>query len=290
MARGGTAQGKPATESVSAEEVHRSARREGVLVPTPSTPVRLLSQSPLILKCTDFLSHSACDALTATAGRSRLLAKSEIGGSNAGGVQRTSSTLSIGQRALAEHTLLHNPLNELLESIQSLFHQHSIDGSPRYGFKRPRSDGTLAFEMPQVARYREGELFGQHEDGFPSHIARKKRYNRLCTVLVYLNNSDPSSGEPSDLRAATTFDEHGIISRPHKGTALIFFPSFLSGAPDTPRTRHTAQPAGPTEKWVSQVWLSANCFGSDARTPLSKQTDDFGAKSAKAKRGFGQTK
>jgi hypothetical protein len=41
---------------------------------------------------------------------------------------------------------------------------------------------------------------------------------------------------------------------------------------------------------VSQIWLSANCFGSDARTPLSKQTDDFGAKSAKAKRGFGQTK
>jgi len=51
-----------------------------------------------------------------------------------------------------------------------------------------------------------------------------------------------------------------ILSRPQKGTALIFFPS-AGGIPNTPldiRTLHCGEVVAETassDKWISQLWL-----------------------------------
>lgn len=47
---------------------------------------------------------------------------------------------------------------------------------------------ALSFEALQVARYDEGQYFMEHEDGFPLMTAKQNRFQRLATILVYLND------------------------------------------------------------------------------------------------------
>lgn len=272
-----------------AAAVEQQAAIEGVLVPTVrntrfESKVSVLSESPLIFKISDFISEQACQKLIDAAERSPRLAKSQVGGAAAGRVQRTSSTLAISSHVVQEQPELHEPLSELLHSTKSLFQSYEpIHGSLQAGFKRPRSDGTLALEMPQIARYTTGERFDCHEDAFPLDVARESRgYNRLCTVLVYLNDECAPDSD-GDISATTTFDAISLVSRPVKASCLVFFPAFADGTPDSPRMQHTAQPASDrAAKYVSQVWLSADTF-SDTTPNLRRAQQK-----RKPKKGFGK--
>jgi len=66
--------------------------------------------------------------------------------------------------------------------------------------------------------------------------------------------------------SSTNQEVVGEKDRLPQGSSWCLF----SGVPETPRTRHTAVLAGLSEKGVSQVCLSANCFGFDDRKTFSR--------------------
>eukprot|EP00929_Paragymnodinium_shiwhaense_P051692 TRINITY_DN25970_c0_g1_i2.p1 TRINITY_DN25970_c0_g1~~TRINITY_DN25970_c0_g1_i2.p1 ORF type:complete len:125 (+),score=15.96 TRINITY_DN25970_c0_g1_i2:67-441(+) len=105
--------------------------------------------------------------------------------------------------------------------------------------------GALTGEYPQVAWYRPGQRFSLHEDAFPMSQVARSDYQRLATVLLYLNDVEKGG--------MTTFPDLGVSVQPQQGAALVFFPAYADGQPD-PRTRHAAEPAI-DDKWVAQVWV-----------------------------------
>ncbi len=120
-------------------------------------------------------------------------------------------------------------------------------------------------EEPQIVRYRTGEEFSWHYDEIPS----AQLYNggqRLATLLVYLNDLDEDRGGGTvfrDLTARkislnprgeqTKSDTTQLTVRPTKGTALLFFPSYKDGTPDS-RTLHKGEVALDT-KTIAQLWV-----------------------------------
>jgi hypothetical protein len=113
-------------------------------------------------------------------------------------------------------------------------------------------------EMPTLARYTSGQRYVAHHDAFPPGdplIAASFGGNRICTVLMYLNDV-ASGGRTTFHRAADaeTGEETGLSISPKAGRAVIFFPSeFESGRCD-PLAVHEAERAD-DEKWVSQLWV-----------------------------------
>ena len=105
-------------------------------------------------------------------------------------------------------------------------------------------------ELPQVARYTDGQRYVEHYDGVDPHTEAGRAFcanggQRVGTVLVYLNDV-PDGG-------ATAFRRVNFEVLPKKGRALIFFPGFMNGELDTDAL-HAGMPAVDV-KWVSQVWL-----------------------------------
>lgn len=90
-----------------------------------------------------------------------------------------------------------------------------------------------------------GQHFLTHVDAFPSSVVAQKGYQRKATLLCYLNDVPEGGG--------TLFDLIDLRIKPVKGTALLFFPGFVTGMPDQ-RMPHTAEDAV-YEKWVSQLWV-----------------------------------
>mmetsp|Transcript_673 Transcript_673/g.893 ORF Transcript_673/g.893 Transcript_673/m.893 type:complete len:188 (+) Transcript_673:505-1068(+) len=105
-------------------------------------------------------------------------------------------------------------------------------------------------ELPQVARYTEGQRYVAHYDGVDPKTPAGKAFcagggQRICTVLMYLN--EPESG------GATSFQRLSVEILPKKGRAVIFFPGFLNGELDEDALHAGLPPVG--TKWVSQVWI-----------------------------------
>jgi prolyl 4-hydroxylase len=122
-------------------------------------------------------------------------------------------------------------------------------------------------EIPQVARYDEGQFYEPHFDASDEKSAASgvgvsgTRFfesggNRIGTVLIYLNDV-PSGGH-------TRFNRLGIEVAPRKGVALVFFPGFLDGRLD-PAALHEALPAV-DRKYVCQVWIKQRDLGLEAET------------------------
>jgi prolyl 4-hydroxylase len=123
-------------------------------------------------------------------------------------------------------------------------------------------------EIPQVARYDEGQFYEAHFDASDEKsaasgvgLASGTRFfesggNRIGTVLIYLNDV-PSGGH-------TRFNRLGIEVAPRKGVALVFFPGFLDGRLD-PAALHEALPAI-DRKYVCQVWIKQRDLGLEAET------------------------
>merc|ERR1712187_547176 len=80
---------------------------------------------------------------------------------------------------------------------------------------------------------------------------------RQATLLLYLNDVR-EGGE-------TRFDHLGVSVRPKIGTALLFFPAFADGTPDS-RTLHAAMDAV-SVKWIAQQWIYRKLAPSTVSAP-----------------------
>lgn len=119
-------------------------------------------------------------------------------------------------------------------------------------------------EVTNITRYKGDEnFFKKHNDAyeygnaFKDGLTNKEVYNRIVTVLVYLNDVN-SGGE-------TRFNDLNIDIKPKKGMALIFFPGLLPTSKKNPgckseKTTHEALPPKGEEKWILQQWIWSGPF------------------------------
>jgi len=209
--------------------------------------LKCVHDKPPIYTCDDFLSLEECTELIQIA--APLLQRSKthaVKGSEAT-KGRTSLTCHLPKKQ--------QPCPSLLQKIQQL------TGKP-YGH----------MELPQVARYTDGQRYVEHYDGVDPHTEAGRAFcanggQRIATVLMYLND-DVEGGE-------TYFKRLEFRIKPKKGMAVIFFPGLMNGELDHDALHAGLPPVG--IKWVSQVWIRQS-FREDGQpssaVPLSEQTTD----------------
>tara|TARA_B100000963_G_C22627447_1_gene673117 strand:- start:910 stop:1551 length:642 start_codon:yes stop_codon:yes gene_type:complete len=106
------------------------------------------------------------------------------------------------------------------------------------------------FENIQVGCYKKGGFYKSHYDSIDMNTEIGKKFveeggQRIITVLMYLN--DIKKG------GCTYFEEINKRFSPKKGSAIIFFPSYLNREVDT-KALHCAEEVI-NKKWVSQLWI-----------------------------------
>ena len=103
-------------------------------------------------------------------------------------------------------------------------------------------------EILQVLRYKEGQEFQAHTDGFagPTTAAGFVNSGRLVTLFAYLSNVQTGGH--------TEFVDLKFSVAPKKGSAVIHFPASEQLQEDT-RTVHRGMPAGMDEKWILATWV-----------------------------------
>jgi len=140
-------------------------------------------------------------------------------------------------------------------------------------------------ENLQVVRYQPGEEFQLHTD----HLDSFNEFDcggRLCTCLVYLNDSEESAtkgssrmtegGEDATFTGGETeFPEFDAAIPPTKGSALFFWNTLeRPGSKGYERDmflnvdlklRHAGLPVLSGEKWVANRWIHPRNFGAGVR-------------------------
>ena len=103
-------------------------------------------------------------------------------------------------------------------------------------------------EILQVLRYKEGQEFQAHTDGFagPTTAAGFVNSGRLVTLFAYLSNVQTGGH--------TEFVDLKFSVAPKKGSAVVHFPASEQLQEDT-RTVHRGMPAGMDEKWILATWV-----------------------------------
>jgi len=197
--------------------------------------LRRVHEQPPVYVCEKFLSEEECDLLMHVAGP--LLQRSKTHAA-------AGSEATHGRTSLTCH-LAKNTCQGILYKIQAL------TGKP-FGH----------MEVPQVARYTEGQRYVEHCDGVDPHCAAGRAFcesggQRVCTVLMYLNDVPANGG--------TFFRRLNLEVQPKKGKALIFFPGFMNGELDMEALHAGLPPVG--TKWVSQVWIRQS-FREDGQTSV----------------------
>ncbi|KAL7535991.1 hypothetical protein ACHAXR_010768 [Thalassiosira sp. AJA248-18] len=102
-------------------------------------------------------------------------------------------------------------------------------------------------EILQVLRYKKGQEFIPHTDGYSGLYSASgfEQSTRLVTIFCYLN--DVVQG------GSTCFPELELDIQPHKGTAVIHFPADTNLREDK-RTLHQGKPAI-DDKWLLTTWV-----------------------------------
>ena len=98
-------------------------------------------------------------------------------------------------------------------------------------------------EELQVVHYEKGQKFDFHHDSNPP-------LNRICTILVYLNDVE-------DYEGLTTFPYVGYAVAPKKGRAVIWYNFKDNGEYDI-RAGHVGSPVTKGEKWALNIWIKEN--------------------------------
>ena len=120
------------------------------------------------------------------------------------------------------------------------------------------------FEMMQILRYEEGQKYGSHVDYFHPGAYGKQSWNRMATVITFLNNVTVG-GESSFPLAHNTRSgskqghahdcDRGLKVKPVAGTSVLFY-SMRPNYNFDPFSLHSGCPVGKGEvKWVSIQWL-----------------------------------
>jgi prolyl 4-hydroxylase len=103
-------------------------------------------------------------------------------------------------------------------------------------------------EKIQVTRYDRFEYYGPHFDSLGgSHEARQGPGNRICTILIYLND-DYEGG-------STYFPEFGLRIEPERGKAVLFHNLTAEADAQHPMARHVGEPVLSGEKWICNQWI-----------------------------------
>jgi hypothetical protein len=99
-------------------------------------------------------------------------------------------------------------------------------------------------EQVYVCRYVGGDFYHGHYDFSPGFLTE----DRLCTVLIYLNDVEPGHG------GETFFRELNIAVRPVTGRAVFWTNTNPDGS-NHYEAMHAALPPIDAEKWVVQLWF-----------------------------------
>jgi prolyl 4-hydroxylase len=184
--------------------------------------LQVLHKSPDVFVINNFFSDDECDRLVEKA-RPNLLPCLTIG-EETGIVQpdetRTSTNANV-------------PRREVPTIVQKLCSLLKCD--------------ERQLETLQILRYKQGQYFYPHTDGFqgPATANGFEHSARLVTVFCYLNNVK-QGGE-------TRFTDIGIKIRPKKGMLVLHFPTTLDYQEDA-RTEHEGV-AAVDEKWLFVTWV-----------------------------------
>jgi radical SAM superfamily enzyme YgiQ (UPF0313 family) len=115
-------------------------------------------------------------------------------------------------------------------------------------------------EKIQVTRYDRFEYYAPHFDSLGGGgEAQHGPGNRICTVLIYLND-DYEGG-------STYFPDFGLRIKPERGKAVFFHNLTAEGNAQHPMARHVGEPVLSGEKWVCNQWIRQ---GRVARAPAAK--------------------
>lgn len=101
-------------------------------------------------------------------------------------------------------------------------------------------------EAVYVTRYQAGEYYRGHFDTSADFLSG----DRLCTILIYLNDLNEEQG------GATYFRDLNVAVKPKLGRAVCWTNTNPDGSIH-PETIHAAMPpeGEGTEKWVTQLWF-----------------------------------
>ena len=181
-------------------------------------------EAPPVYIIVGFASDAECDELVRLADPLLLRSKTDGGVSR----ERTSRSCHLRKETGA--------CPRLLRKV------HELTGKP-----------ASHMEDPQIAKYERGQFYTEHYDSAPKAGNKggarpfvDEGGNRLCTVLVYLNDVPAGGG--------TRFSMLGLHVSPRKGCALVFFPSYLDDGEVDLLALHEALPATHT-KYVCQIWV-----------------------------------
>ena len=119
----------------------------------------------------------------------------------------------------------------------------------------PRSNA----EDLQVVHYLPGQKYDAHHDWGTDDDGDA---SRVLTLLLYLNDVE-AGGQTAFPRAKRSDDyddgadalpEEGLLLRPRKGSAALFYNLLEDGNPDN-LTLHAALPVIKGEKWLANLWV-----------------------------------
>lgn len=245
---------KPLQNDYNKKELRNRLRDSHFPVDMTYEGLKVIHIDPPLFLIDTFFSAEECDALVLEASTCGKMKDSQIGSgsarssgslasSTAYSSRRTSTSMLLNTENTAGHTQLQKSTDLLQRRALKLLGKSGTDWAATGFLPDP---GQYSFEGLQVTKYENGQHFLSHEDAFPGPLAQQNGFQRMATLLVYLNNVTEGG--------QTRFDMLNLSIAPSKGLALLFFPAFSDGQPDK-RTIHTAVDALDT-KWVTQQWVA----------------------------------
>jgi prolyl 4-hydroxylase len=178
--------------------------------------LRRVHERPPIFVCDHFLSDAECAHLMRVATPMLQRSKTHAVAGSEATRGRTSLTCHLAKS--------HEPCPGILRKIQALTNK-PLDH----------------MELPQVARYTDGQRYVEHYDGVDPGCAAGQAFcasggQRIGTVLMYLK--EPKSG------GGTFFRRLNLEIQPKRGSAVIFFPGFMNGELDLDALHAGLPPVG----------------------------------------------
>ena len=220
-----------------------------------------IHSSPDIYSIQDFLSESECERIIKKVSSNDginmrpCLIKNEATGKVEPDVTRTSLNANIARREVPT----------IIQKILNLMNNDSDNGNEN-DKNTTNSCGTSTIneeqiEILQVLRYRNGQEFKSHTDGFngPTTACGFYQSGRIATIFCYLNNVTDSGGGKTTFPLLTDDGRSSSLDiTPKRGLAVVHFPTSLDLKEDQ-RTEHIGTPVTDMEeKWILTVWVWKN--------------------------------
>jgi hypothetical protein len=218
-----------------------------------------IHSSPDIYSIQDFLSESECERIVKKVSSNNginmrpCLIKNEATGIVEPDLTRTSLNANIARR-------------EVPTIIQKILNLMNNDNDNDNNKNTTNSCGTSIIneeqiEILQVLRYRNGQEFKSHTDGFngPTTACGFYQSGRIATIFCYLNNVTDSGGGKTTFPLLTDDGRSSSLDiTPKRGLAVVHFPTSLDLKEDE-RTEHIGNPVNDMEeKWILTVWVWKN--------------------------------